>query len=99
MSRKPLVGLGVVGTKTLIMPAPRRSTISGLGLDVMKPIAQLPRRGYSSSTTLLKVFRFWEPKVPTICFMSAVFSAILSAVDVATMVTPKGLRMALRMDI
>ena len=52
ISKKPLVGLGVVGTKTLInrLPLPTLFDISPLLSPVAKPTDQRPFLGYSRST-------------------------------------------------
>ena len=65
--RKPLVGLGEVGTKT----AQISSAISACGspgfLLVRNPIYQVPARGNSTSTTLENELCPCRPKVATIC--------------------------------
>ena len=50
-SRKPEVGLGVVGTNTLTSSSSARAWISPRVGPVTKPIAPMPRRGYSIRTT------------------------------------------------
>ena len=51
ISRKPLVGFGVVGTKTLTTSCPILFFISPVFSLVAKPTAQLPFLGYSTKTT------------------------------------------------
>ena len=68
MRRNPLVGLGVVGTKTdQTTPWSIRACTSPWVLLVRKPIAQVPLRGNSTRTTLLKSWCFWVLKVSTTC--------------------------------
>ena len=52
ISKKPLVGFGVVGTKTLTKSALVFFDISPLLSFVAKPTAQLPFLGYCIKTTL-----------------------------------------------
>jgi len=68
ISRNPLVGFGVVGTKTVqSSPAPARRWGSACARLVRKPIVQQPGRGYCTSTTWLNRLRFCDPNVATIC--------------------------------
>ena len=50
-SRKPDVGLGVVGRNTLTISSSERAWISPRVGPVTKPMAAMPRRGYSTRTT------------------------------------------------
>ena len=50
-NRNPEVGLGVVGRNTLTSSSSERSWISPRVGPVTKPIAPMPRRGYSIRTT------------------------------------------------
>jgi len=52
INKKPLVGLGVVGTNILIISSPTLFLINPLFSFVAKPTAQIPLRGYSKRTTL-----------------------------------------------
>ena len=60
ISKKPLVGLGVVGTKTLTNLVLVFFEISPLLSLVAKPTAQLPFLGYSTRTTLFLFFFSWS---------------------------------------
>ena len=60
ISKKPLVGFGVVGTKTLIKFFPVFSAISPLFSFVANPTAQTPFLGYSIKTTLFLPSSFFE---------------------------------------
>ena len=51
IKRKPLVGFGVVGTKTFMSSCPILSLISLVFSFVAKPTAYVPFRGYSTNTT------------------------------------------------
>jgi hypothetical protein len=53
-SKKPEVGLGVVGRKTLTISSPERAWISPRVGPVTKPMAPRPRLGYSTGTTSRK---------------------------------------------
>ena len=59
INKKPLVGFGVVGTKTFTNSEFVLSDISPLLSLVAKPTAQLPFLGYSTRTTL---FLFSTPR-------------------------------------
>ena len=52
INRNPLVGFGVVGTKTFIKSSPTLSLISPLFSFVANPTAHVPFLGYSTKTTL-----------------------------------------------
>gem|GEM_PF-4859538 len=67
MMRKPLVGFGAVGMKSVTVSDEMREWGSPCCLLVRKPRTQLPSRGNSTRTVLLKRLRFWERKVATIC--------------------------------
>ena len=67
ISRKPLVGFGVVGTKIVQISLPAFSCASPWTVLVRNPIVQEPFRGNSTSTTLLNMCRLWELNVFTIC--------------------------------
>ena len=58
IKRKPLVGFGVVGTKTLTKFLFVFFEISPLLSLVAKPTAQLPLRGYSINTTYFIIYLF-----------------------------------------
>ena len=58
INKNPLVGLGVVGTNTLIKFSLVFLLISPLFSFVAKPTAHVPLRGYSTSTTLFLLFFF-----------------------------------------
>ena len=60
INKKPLVGFGVVGTKTLIKFLPVFCAISPLFSFVAKPTAQTPFLGYSIKTTLFFPSSFFE---------------------------------------
>jgi len=60
ISKKPLVGFGVVGTKTLIKSFPVFCAISPLFSFVAKPTAHTPFLGYSINTTLFFASSFFE---------------------------------------
>jgi hypothetical protein len=70
-SRKPEVGFGVVGTKTeTISPSTRVFwEISPFAAVEMKPIAQMPRRGYSTRQAFSKLRSLWAKTVSAICLM------------------------------
>ena len=59
ISRNPLVGLGVVGTKTLINSCLVFFLISPEFSFVANPTAQEPLRGYSTSTTVFFFISSW----------------------------------------
>ena len=67
--RKPVVGLGVAGMKTLMTLSPVRRCTSPTVWPVTKPTAQVPRRGYSIRQTSLKAFDCWARTVSKICFV------------------------------
>ena len=52
ISKKPLVGFGVVGTKTFTSSSLTLSFIIPLLSLVAKPTTHIPLRGYSNKTTL-----------------------------------------------
>ena len=56
-NRKPLVGLGVVGTKTFIKSSLIFSFIKPSFSLVANPTAHTPLRGYSNNTTLYGVYK------------------------------------------
>ena len=58
INKNPLVGFGVVGTKTLISCESVFFEISPSFSLVAKPTAQMPFRGYSIKTTLFSVNDF-----------------------------------------
>ena len=66
-SKKPEVGLGVVGTNTLTSSSPEYAWISPLVGPVTKPMAPTPRRGYSTRTTSRNERDFWASTVSKIC--------------------------------
>ena len=68
ISKNPLVGFGVVGTKTFVNDFPITSTVSPDASLVKKPITKQFGLGYSTKTTSLKTARFSLPNVSTICF-------------------------------
>ena len=55
INKNPLVGLGVVGIKTLInfFPFPALDVISPIFFPVANPIYQIPFLGYSTKTIFL----------------------------------------------
>ena len=55
INRKPLVGFGVVGTKTFINSSLTLSFIIPLFSFVAKPTTQIPFLGYSNKTTLFSL--------------------------------------------
>ena len=63
INKKPLVGLGVVGTNTLIRFLPVFCAISPLFSFVAKPTAQTPFLGYSIKTTLLFPLSFLGKRI------------------------------------
>ena len=67
ISKKPLVGLGVVGTKTLTNSDLVFFDISPSLSFVAKPTAQIPFLGYSTNTTLFFVILFEELNVSVNC--------------------------------
>ena len=69
-SRKPDVGFGVVGTKTLTMSMSIRRATSAFVPPVTKPITHSPRRGYSTSTTSRKASDWVEMTVSRICLLA-----------------------------
>jgi hypothetical protein len=56
INKKPLVGLGVVGTKTFTNLSLIFSEISPVLSFVAKPTTHMPFLGYSKTTTLFCVF-------------------------------------------
>jgi len=63
ISKKPLVGLGVVGTNTLISSESVFLLISPLFSFVANPTAHIPFLGYSIRTTLFLLERLLGAKV------------------------------------
>ena len=55
--------MGVVGTKTLTSSPSWQRAMSPEGSPVTKPTDQMPRRGYSTSTTSRNVREDWESTV------------------------------------
>ena len=65
--KKPLVGLGVVGTYRLTCSPSRCAATSPLGLPVTKAIVQLPWCGYCTSTASRKALPLLENSVSETC--------------------------------
>ncbi|CAI8320719.1 MAG: Uncharacterised protein [SAR116 cluster bacterium MED-G04] len=69
-SRNPEVGFGVVGTNTLIRFSDDMFCTSPLVVPVTNPMAQMPLRGYSTSTTSRKASDWLAMIVSMICLMA-----------------------------
>ena len=69
-SKKPVVGFGVAGTKTLKTVSSVRLWTSPTVCPVMKPTAQVPRIGYSTRATWRKAVDFWARTVSKICLVA-----------------------------
>ena len=67
ISKNPLVGFGVVGTKTFTNSEFVFSEISPSLSFVAKPTAQIPFLGYSTRTTLFFCVLLWGAKVSVNC--------------------------------
>src|SRR6266851_7713079 len=67
-TRKPLVGFGVVGTKTLTIPAAVFDWNSGLAAPVRKPTEYWPALGNCTSTTCLKEDLLLDTNASLTCF-------------------------------
>ena len=67
MSRNPLVGLGVVGRNMFLKSALLRCCNSPFVSLVRNPMAQIPLRGYCTSTVFLKTAFCWVENVSMIC--------------------------------
>ncbi len=63
IKKKPLVGLGVVGTYTLTKSVPRWDATSPVGVPVWKAIVQLPARGYWINKAVRNALPLLENKV------------------------------------
>ena len=68
-NRKPVVGLGVAGMKTLNTVSSVRPWTSPTVWPVMKPIAQIPRQGNSTRTTSLNAADCWDSTVSKTCLV------------------------------
>ena len=66
-SKKPDVGLGVVGMKMLMHSSSVVFCTSPSVRPVMKPMAQMPRRGYSISTASRNAAEWSANTVSIIC--------------------------------